>query len=79
MITLNIDEMRARYILEAIRVCDAEWQRLAQENVDNDESDYENDRMRLHLAEEAFEEAAVEAFGSKVKEFSTAALPARKY
>lgn len=69
--TVTLDEWRVRYILEALRVCVAQWSRAAKATDDEDvQADYGNEIARLSIVYDSFERAAVEAFGPEVKEFS---------
>jgi len=74
--TITLDEWRARYILEALRVCEAQWPATAKASTDEDsQADYGNDIARLTIVHDGFERAALEAFGARVKEFSREPLP----
>jgi len=66
----------ARYILEALRVCEAQWSTTAKASDDEDlQADYGNDIARLSIAYDGFEKAAVAAFGEGKKEFSREPIP----
>jgi hypothetical protein len=69
--TITFDRWHAQLLLEALRVCDKEWLATIDGTDDEDvHADYDNDRMRLQILQEAIEHAAVKAFGPDVKEFS---------
>ena len=69
--TITLDEWRARYILEALRVCQAQWSATAKASNDEDlQADYGNDIVRLSIVYDGLERTAVESFGPEVKEFS---------
>jgi hypothetical protein len=67
----DLDEWRARFILEALQTLDEKWRATISSTDDLDvKADYGNDLMQLHILQEGFEQAAVKAFGPGVKEFS---------
>jgi uncharacterized protein len=73
--TITLDKWRARYILEALRVCQEQWSKTAKASDDEDlQADYGNDIARLSIIYDGLEQDAVEAFGSDVKEFSRESL-----
>ena len=73
---ITLDEWRARYILEALRVCEAQWSATAKASDDEDaQADYGNDIANLSMVYDGFEKAAVEAFGPGIKEFSREPIP----
>jgi hypothetical protein len=73
---ITLDEWRARYILEALRVCEAQWSATAKASDDEDvQADYGNDIAKLSIVYDGLEKAAVEAFGAQVKEFSREPIP----
>ncbi len=75
--TITLDKWRARYILEALRVCEEQWSKTAKASDDEDlQADYGNDIARLSIIYDGLEHEAVEAFGSDVKEFSREPLTA---
>ena len=73
--TIELDEWRARYLLEALRVCEAQWATLAKASDDEDtQADYGNDILKLGVLYDGFEAEAVKAFGAGIKEFSRLAI-----
>jgi hypothetical protein len=67
----DLDEWRARFILEALGDLEDKWTGIAQGTDDEDiQCDYGNDIAILQMLREQFEREAVETFGSKVKDFS---------
>ncbi len=72
---MTFDRWHAQLLLEALRVCEQQWTATIDGSDDEDvQADYANDRMRLQILQEAIENAAVEAFGPGVKEFSREAI-----
>jgi len=73
--TITLDRWHAQLLLEAIRVCDKQWLATIEVSSDEDiQADFDNDRMRLQILQEAIEDAAVTAFGPDVKEYSRTPL-----
>ncbi len=72
---IELDEWRARYLLEALRVCQSHWSATAKDSEDEDlQADYGNDIVRLSILYDYIQDNAIEAFGSKIEEFSRAPI-----
>ncbi len=68
---LTLDRQQAQYILEALRVCEAQWLQTARASNDDDlQADYGNSLLRLQLVQEYIEREALEDFGKDVNTFS---------
>ena len=68
---IHIDEWRARYLLEAMRVCEAQWSVIAKGSDDEDvQADYSNDILKLGVLYDGLEAQAVKAFGTGIREFT---------
>lgn len=73
--TIELDEWRVRYLLEALRVCEAKWSAIAKGSEDEDvQADYSNDVLKLGVLYDGLEAEAVEVFGGGIKEFSRLAI-----
>ncbi len=73
---IELQEWQARYILEALRVCEAQWRETTETCNDEDQAaDLGNDMMRLTAAHDYLERVAVEAFGPGVNTFAHHEIP----
>ena len=69
--TFELDQWRARYLLEALRVCEAQWSSVAKASDDEDvQADYGNDLLKLGVLYDGLEQEAVKAYGAGIREFS---------
>ena len=68
---LDMIHWEARLLIEACRVLEERWTKIADTTEDEDEqADYLNDLGQLELVKEHLEEVATEAFGPGIKKFS---------
>ncbi len=73
--TIELDQWRARYLLEALRVCEAQWSSIAKASDDEDvQADYGNDLLKLGVLYDGLEQEAIKAHGAGIREFSRLAI-----
>jgi len=73
---ITLDRWQAQYILEALRVCEAQWLETSRASNDDDiQADYGNSLLRLQMVQEYVEREAVDAFGQDVNKFSHHGIP----
>ena len=68
---IDLNEWRARMILESFVALDEKWSVVIDGTEDVDvKADYGNDLMMLHSLQESFEKRAVQEFGRGITDFS---------
>ena len=77
--TITLSEKDARFILEALHDMSEKWLQINQTATDEDvQAEYAMDLAVMHITQERFETAALEAFGPNVTEFSRVPIYAEK-
>ena len=73
LLSIELDRADCRFILEALQAMKSQWVHINRTTTDEDEqADYGNDVILLGMTLENFEAAALQVFGSSVKNFSRA-------